>query len=162
MAGWIHAAVDLMIEGNPSRQADEPEAPLHPAGRSACFVCGDDNPSGMKLKFRVTAEGESEAEWTPVAAWEGYPGLIHGGLISTVLDEAMSKAVASTQVRTLTAEMRVRYRRMVETGGRFVIRGKVTERGRRMIRAEAWLESDKGVEHARAWGSFIPAPDGKR
>jgi acyl-coenzyme A thioesterase PaaI-like protein len=153
-----------MTENNPAPAGvpDGPEAPLHPAGRSACFVCGDDNPSGMKLKFRVTAEGESEAEWTPVAAWEGYPGLIHGGLISTVLDEAMSKAVASTQVRTLTAEMRVRYRRMVETGGRFVIRGKVTERGRRMIRAEAWLVSEAGDEHAHAWGSFIPAPDGKQ
>jgi acyl-coenzyme A thioesterase PaaI-like protein len=116
----------------------------------------------MRLKFRVTAEGESEAQWTPVAAWEGYPGLIHGGLIGTVLDEAMSKAVASTKVRTLTAEMRIRYRRMVETGGQFVIRGKVTERGRRMIRAEAWLVSESGEEHARAWGSFVPAPETTR
>lgn len=154
-----------MSEANPSQPAgvpQEPETPLHPAGRSACFVCGDDNPAGMKLKFRVSAVGESEANWTPVPDWEGYPGLIHGGLISTVLDEAMSKAVASTKVRTLTAEMRVRYRRMVETGGQFVIRGWLVERGRRMIRAEASLLSASGEEHAHAWGSFIPAPEDPR
>lgn len=73
------------------------------------------------------------ATWTPVPAWEGFRGIVHGGVVSTVLDEAMSKAVAATGNEALTAELRVRFRRHVTSGDTFLVRGWITSRNRRLI-----------------------------
>lgn len=136
----------------------ETETGLHPTTRSACFVCGHDNPHGMRIRFELSDGGVAEALWTPREDWEGYPGIVHGGLVSTVLDEAMSKAVAATRNKTLTAELRVRYRLPVATGASYILRGWLVKRGRRLIEAEASLSSHSGVEHAHGWASFLFAP----
>ncbi len=142
----------------PVPRESEAEAGLHPTTRSACFVCGHDNPHGMRIRFELLDTGVAEAVWTPEAAWDGYPGIVHGGLVSTVLDEAMSKAVAATSIRTFTAGMRVRYRRPVASGDRFVIRGWVVKRVKRLIEAESSLEGPDGIEYAHAWASFLAPP----
>jgi acyl-coenzyme A thioesterase PaaI-like protein len=95
------------------------------------------------------------AGWTPGPAWEGFRGIVHGGVVSTVLDEAMSKAVAATGIEALTAELRVRYRLPVNSGATFQIRGWIVKRSKRLIQTEASLCSSDGKVHARAWGSFL-------
>src|SRR5665213_2147558 len=59
----------------------------------SCFVCGPDNPRGLRLAFQTNESGEMTAEWIPEPEMEGYQGIVHGGIVSTVLDEAMAKAV---------------------------------------------------------------------
>jgi acyl-coenzyme A thioesterase PaaI-like protein len=98
------------------------------------------------------------ATWTPNPAWEGFRGIVHGGVVSTVLDEAMSKAVAATGSEALTAELRVRFRRHVTSGDVFLIRGWIVKRNRRLIGAEAALTAPDGTEHAHAWASFLTLP----
>jgi acyl-coenzyme A thioesterase PaaI-like protein len=95
------------------------------------------------------------ATWTPNPAWEGFRGIVHGGVVSTVLDEAMSKAVAATGSEALTAELRVRFRRHVTSGDVFLIRGWIVKRNRRLIGTEATLTAPDGTEHAHAWASFL-------
>ena len=122
---------------------------------SGCFVCGQDNPRGLGLRFTRLEDGTMCAEWRPGQDWEGFAGIVHGGVVSTVLDEAMSKAVAATKTQALTAELRVRFRLHVASGATFQIRGWINQRNGRLIETEASLTAPDGTEHAHAWGRFL-------
>lgn len=93
--------------------------------------------------------------WRPDEVWEGYRGVIHGGIVSTVLDEAMSKAVAAAGIRALTCEIRVRLRQRVEVAEELRIRGWVVEKRKRRIVTEATLKAPNGAERAHAWATFL-------
>jgi len=124
-----------------------------------CVVCNLRHPNGLRIKYETTAGGEVTANWLTSSGWAGFPGIIHGGIVSTVLDEAMSKAVASTGCRALTAELRVRFRGQVSPGEDLVIRGWIVARTRRLFRAEASLKAGDGTERAHAWATFLPPPN---
>lgn len=124
-----------------------------------CIVCGPENPRGLKLRFEVQDNGLIAAEWTPTADWEGFRGIIHGGIVSTVLDEAMSQAVSARGWPALTCELRVRLRRHVSPGETFAVRAWVVERQRRKIVTEAVLSGPRGEEYARAWATFLALPE---
>ncbi|MDR3719580.1 MAG: PaaI family thioesterase [Bryobacteraceae bacterium] len=126
--------------------------------RSLCVVCGADHPHGLRLRFDVSPSGGAEADWTPASEWEGFAGIIHGGIVSTVLDEAMSKAVAATSSLAVTGELRVRYRAHVEPGSTYRIRGWINERKKRLLRTEATLTTPSGEERAHAWATFVEVP----
>ncbi|MBS1854462.1 MAG: PaaI family thioesterase [Acidobacteria bacterium] len=135
------------------------ETPLRAQTGNLCVVCGPGHPHGLRLRFEIAPSGDASAPWTPTADWEGFRGVIHGGIVSTVLDEAMSKAVAALPAEAFTAELRVRFRRHVASGSPYLIRGWVVERRKRHITAEAALTTPDGVEHAHAWATFLaPAP----
>jgi acyl-coenzyme A thioesterase PaaI-like protein len=129
----------------------------HAIPNTACFACGQDNAAGLRLRFEVSKES-AEAEWTPVRSWESFQGVIHGGIVATVLDEAMSKAIAGRHWEALTAELRVRLRGRVVPGEPLRVRGWVVERRRRMILAEASLAGSAGAERAHAWATFLVPP----
>lgn len=96
-----------------------------------------------------------EAVWTPSADWEGFEGVTHGGILSTLLDEAMSKAVVACGLVGMTCELKVRYRHFVETGEELHLKGWITERKRRRISAEASLCNNSGEERVHGWGTFL-------
>ncbi len=119
-----------------------------------CVACGPENMSGLLLSFHRDATGVVTAEWMPTSRWEGFKGLIHGGILTTLLDEAMAKAVIALGIPALTCELRVRFRAAVRSGTPLTIRGWVTEhRGRRTL-TEASLVTAAG-ECVHAWGTFI-------
>ena len=128
---------------------------LHARPHSACFVCGQDNPTGLKISFQRQQNGDVSAAWTPGPSWEGFQGIVHGGVVSTVLDEAMSKAVAASGSEALTAELRIRFRLPVKSEAHFFIRGWIVRRSKRLIETEAALTAADGTEHAHAWASFL-------
>ena len=128
---------------------------LHARPPSACLVCGQDNPSGLQIAFQRQDNGDMTATWSPGPAWEGFRGIGHGGVVSTVLDEAMSKAVAATGSEALTAQLQIRFRLPVTSGSDFRIRGWIVKRSKRLIETEATLTSSDGTEHAHAWASFL-------
>jgi acyl-coenzyme A thioesterase PaaI-like protein len=123
--------------------------------QSSCFACGPDNERGLRLRFEKNEAGEMIAEWNPESSTEGFDGIVHGGIVSTVLDEAMAKAVVATEVEALTAELRVRFRRHVASGSKVQIRGWIDSRNRRVIKTEAALAGADGTELAHAWASFL-------
>jgi acyl-coenzyme A thioesterase PaaI-like protein len=136
-------------DGRPSRLVAE----LNPG----CVVCGHLNPHGMQLTFTAEADGVA-AKWIPGKAWESFHGIVHGGVISTVLDEAMSKAIIANGMEAFTVELRVRFKQKLHTGETVLVRGWMVQQQKRRITAEASLCSGSGQEHAHAWGVFLVPP----
>lgn len=128
---------------------------LRAESQTACFVCGPDHPHGLRIRYERAADGSVAADWVPSSGWEGFRGIVHGGILGTVLDEAMSKAVASRGCEALTAELRVRFRHYVVPGERLAIRGWVVDQTGRLTRAEATLQAANGDERAHAWAKFL-------
>jgi uncharacterized protein (TIGR00369 family) len=124
---------------------------------SACFVCGDDNPKGLHVAF-TQQEDAACAEWMPGREWESYPGTIHGGILSSILDEAMAKAILAKGWVAFTVELNVRYKKSVAPGEPLQIRGWVVAKQRRRILAEAAILNAGGVECTHAQGTFLEAP----
>lgn len=131
----------------------EPEsaAPLP----NRCFACGQENGIGLKLVFTRRPPGEALAQWTPAAEHEGWPGVVHGGLLSTVLDEAMSHAVLAAGLKAMTAELRVRFREPAPSGRALAVKGWVVQRSKRLVETEASITGEGGEELAHGWGRFL-------
>jgi uncharacterized protein (TIGR00369 family) len=91
-----------------------------------CFGCGQDNDSGLRLRYRRTGEGSVEAEYAVPDHFRGAEGVVHGGIQATLLDEVMGLAVhsmlAEEDHKIVTAELNVRYRKVAPTGVPLVIR----------------------------------------
>lgn len=137
----------------------QPLAPLDGVLRArenpACFVCGAANAHGLRIRFLTGGPGIVKAQWQPSPEWEGFQGILHGGVVSTVLDEAMSKAVASTQCEALTAELRVRFRKPAVPSEELSVTGWVRKKTKRRIDTEASVTGPDGSELAHAWATFL-------
>jgi uncharacterized protein (TIGR00369 family) len=124
--------------------------------KNYCFVCGMDNPDGMRLKFTL-----DEARQTFVCRFRlskrytGPPGHTHGGIIASILDDAMGKVNKLRQVVALTKEMTVEYLKPVPLHAPLRVEGReVSVNGRQHINiAEIFNEKDEVL--ARSKGVFI-------
>lgn len=81
-----------------------------------CFACGDATGDGLGLRFRLGDDGGVRAEWDCPARYRSYDGILHGGLIATLLDCAMVQTLFAHGIVAHTAELNLRYRRPVSTG----------------------------------------------
>jgi uncharacterized protein (TIGR00369 family) len=111
-----------------------------------CYVCGTDNVAGLRIAFREGPGGGSRAEYVARPEHAGWPGIIHGGLLFTLMDEAVAWACRLAGVRCVTARAEARFRAPVRVGMRLVITGRVTRATTRALRAEAEIRngSDTG------------------
>jgi acyl-coenzyme A thioesterase PaaI-like protein len=137
------------------KAGNEQETRIGARSQSSCFACGSDNSRGLRLHFQRNEDGEMAAEWIPESELEGFRGIVHGGIVSTVLDEAMSKAVAATGEKALTAELRVRFRQQVPSGCIAQVRGWIDSQNKRMTKTEAVLTLSDGTELAHGWATFL-------
>jgi uncharacterized protein (TIGR00369 family) len=100
-----------------------------------CFGCGRNNPIGLKLKF--TRDGDTiRTEFTPDRTHQGWPGLLHGGILGALLDEAMSNIAYATGSMCLTASINIRIRQPIKIEVPLVITARITHQGRRLIETE--------------------------
>jgi uncharacterized protein (TIGR00369 family) len=121
----------------------------------SCFACGEENVRGLKLKIE-DRDGNAVASFVPDASLEGYEGILHGGMISTVLDEVMAWAARyTTGSFAVTAELKVRFLKPVETGKSYLAEGKILGSKGRIVLAEASLADEAGVVRARAEGKLF-------
>lgn len=119
-----------------------------------CFVCGEENHKGLHLDFSPQG-GAVVAEWIPDDQWESFQGIIHGGIVTAVLDEAMSQANIHSGYEALTADLQIRFRKMVLPGERLIVRGWILKITKRIIETEAALTTTDGVEKAHATARFL-------
>jgi uncharacterized protein (TIGR00369 family) len=129
--------------------------PFSHAANNRCFGCGPANTGGLHLQFFRAPD--SSVVSTPVipGTFDGHPGYLHGGIIATLLDEAMSKSVRALGKSSMTRKMEVDYRRPVPSSQEIRITGRVVRSEGRKNWVEAVIEDAEGIELARASGLFI-------
>lgn len=119
-----------------------------------CFGCGDRNPIGLHLKF-FRRDGTVQARFCPTASFEGYVHMMHGGIVATLLDEAMSWAVIDDGHLAVTAKMEIQFREPVPVNEPLIVVGRVERDRRRAIETSGELLSDDGRRLASSRGIFV-------
>jgi uncharacterized protein (TIGR00369 family) len=106
-----------------------------------CYVCGKKNPAGLAVDFTIDKELRSiQARFSPSDAHQGFEGIVHGGILSALLDEAMAKLAFSLGIPAMTAEMTVKFKSPVAPGEELTVSGRLVQETGRLIRAEAKIE----------------------
>jgi uncharacterized protein (TIGR00369 family) len=118
-----------------------------------CFACGQSNPIGLRLRFAPDGEG-IRAEFTPGPHYQGYDGVVHGGIVAAALDDAMANLFHLQGRTAMTARLEVRYRREAPIGERLIVTARMTRDRGRFFTAEATLSLADGTRLAEATGTL--------
>lgn len=94
------------------------QADAHPY----CLVCSGSNPFGLALEFEVMPDGSITASFLGNPTLEGFPGWMHGGMIASLLDGAMTNCLSAHGLVAVTADLKVRYRKPIEIGSEMLLR----------------------------------------
>lgn len=119
-----------------------------------CFGCGPKNPIGLKLKFHWDGK-EARAEFVPDKRHQGWANILHGGIISCLMDEALSYPPYFVGMPCLTAKMEVRLRRPVVVGEKLALVASIVKKNRRLVETRARLELEDGTIAAEATGMMF-------
>ncbi|PLX78558.1 MAG: PaaI family thioesterase [Desulfuromonas sp.] len=108
------------------------------ADNSYCFVCGQNNPLGFKAAIDVDSEQQSACCTVTIPAeFQGWKEMVHGGIISALLDEVCAHAGMTVNENIVTGELTTRFRRPVPVGREVAASARVIEQVRRTIKVEA-------------------------
>jgi uncharacterized protein (TIGR00369 family) len=142
-----------------NKAATSREIPLAHGTQNACFGCGDDNDGGLHLKFFVDDEGRVLCRVRLATQFQGPPGHAHGGIIATLLDEAMSKANRRRNIVAMTRHMSIDYLRPVPLESDLVLEGwsekDAGSASGRKHQCSAELRDASGTVLASATGTFV-------
>jgi acyl-coenzyme A thioesterase PaaI-like protein len=132
---------------------------LQPNSRH-CFVCGLENPHGLHLRFHETGPGEITAEYIAPEHFQGYPGVVHGGIVAAMLDEVTGRVHMNGDPPRFmyTARLEIRYRKNVPVGQFLRLVGRAGESKRRTAVASGALYDAKGELLAEADALLVDIP----
>jgi acyl-coenzyme A thioesterase PaaI-like protein len=116
-----------------------------------------DNPGGLKLKFARQGDYMTTS-FTPGEAYQGYPGVTHGGIIATIMDEVMAQFLFQAGTPVMTAKLEVRYRQAMPADRPTLYRARLTRDARRLFDLEADAVGPSGEVFATARGTYLPLP----
>jgi acyl-coenzyme A thioesterase PaaI-like protein len=130
-------------------------------GSRSCFVCGRENPHGLKLEFFTQAPGVVVANYTVSPDYQGYPGVVHGGIIASMLDEATGRSVmdGSPSGFTVTSQLSIRYRKPVPVGQPIQVIGRAGDRRGRVSKATGEIRGQDGAILAVADAVMVDIPE---
>ena len=121
-----------------------------------CFVCGEKNAGGLRLRFEIDRENLTlRTTFVPPPTYQGWDGLVHGGIISTLLDEAMAKLSYELGYDAVTATLEVRFRTPAPILKPLQVFGEITEVRKRLVRAKARIEKEDGTIVAQATSTLM-------
>jgi uncharacterized protein (TIGR00369 family) len=133
----------------------EKPAPIVPPIQALCFGCGPANPHGLHLEFALIEDNKVVCLTQIPDKFESFSGYLHGGVIATMLDEAMSKAICSLGIKAMTSQMEIEYLRPVPSLKSIRIEGvRIRSEGRKHW-AEAIILNNKGSVLAKSKGVFV-------
>ncbi len=120
-----------------------------------CFVCGPDNDRGLKLTFTETEKGV-EAPFNLPGNLCGYKGVVHGGILATILDEGLGWAgFPATGKQYLTAELKVRYKHPVMSNTDYKLVARLVELKKKIYLAEGEIVDMEGKVHATGEAKYF-------
>jgi uncharacterized protein (TIGR00369 family) len=125
-----------------------------------CFVCGRENPFGLHLDFYDTAPGETSAHVTLTERYQGYPGIVHGGIVAAMLDEVTGRVFMQTDPSRfmVTARLEIRYRKPVPVGEPLALVGHALKDGGRVAQATGQIRDTAGNVLAEAEAFYVTPP----
>jgi acyl-coenzyme A thioesterase PaaI-like protein len=120
-----------------------------------CFVCGIDNPIGLHLKFYTDDEGRCIARFRPKPEHQGFPGHLHGGIISTLLDETMGRVLTPRNIWAMTGRLEIRFGKPVPLDQELTIVGELTRSRTRAYEAKGEIRLPDGTVLVEAQGVYV-------
>ena len=123
-----------------------------------CFACGAENPDGLALEFVSSKDEEISAVFTPKRIHQGYDGMLHGGIVCTLLDAAMTRLLMDIGIAAVTANLNVRFKKPIPIAEALVIRARIEKRRARFFQLSADL-SVNGSVAAMGTGRFLKIKD---
>ncbi len=118
-----------------------------------CFGCGKKNPWGLKLEFYEDGEWYS-ADFTPHEFYQGFPGVVHGGILVTAMDEAMAKVLFHHGIPAFTVKLEVRLLDKAVPGEKLKVSSKIVENKNKIFILEAKITDEDKKKKATAKGVF--------
>lgn len=127
---------------------------------STCFVCGSENKFGLSIQFQFDEQkGEIVAEFLPEDWWCGYKGIVHGGILASILDEGMGWTIfPRTGEYYLTIELNVRYKQPLVAGVKYLLKARFIGEKGKIFFAEGEIYDEKGAVYAKGKGSYKRKP----
>jgi uncharacterized protein (TIGR00369 family) len=119
-----------------------------------CFACGEKNPIGLKLKFEYD-ENSVKMRFTPGKEHQGWSNVIHGGILTTLLDEAMAKLIINEGHFAVTSSMEIKFLRPAQVGEELLVYGEIIDIEGRNIHASSKITNSKGKTVATGKGIYV-------
>lgn len=123
-----------------------------------CYVCGKNNPQGLRLNFEQPKKGRLTASIVFSKHHQGFKNIVHGGMIATVLDEMMVNLAWKEGVPAVTAELNIRLKKAILVGQKVLLEGRLEKMGEgknRVLYASAEARDEKGEVLASATATCI-------
>jgi len=119
-----------------------------------CFVCGKKNELGLKLDF-MTQYNKTRAVFIPQKHHQGYKDIVHGGILSAVLDEAMTRLGYELGLNTVTARIEVNFRKPAYVDAKLILEGEIIKEHGKKVFAKSTLTKEDGTLIADATGILV-------
>lgn len=123
-----------------------------------CFACGLENPIGLKMAFYEDDEGRVVANFTPGEEHQGYPGVVHGGIVTALLDEVLGRVAIGAGRWMVTGRLNIRFRRPITVGETLTIVGEAMSWKKHLLEARGEIRLADGQVGAEATGTFLEIP----
>jgi acyl-coenzyme A thioesterase PaaI-like protein len=126
-----------------------------------CFVCGLKNKFGIQARFYITENKELVALFTPVEEHQSYPGRLHGGIASAVLDETIGRAILNkyeTEVWGVTIDLNVKFKKPIPLNEELKVVGRITSENSRMFEGTGEIILMNGDVAVTAHGKYLKVP----
>ncbi len=127
-----------------------------PSSRS-CYVCGRENPVSLRMTFFLQDDGDVTSELVVPEAYAGYPGMVHGGNIAAMMDEAAGRAATGDEPNrfAVTSQLMIKYRQPVPTNQLLKVRGRLLKKRGKVSQAYGEIRNQDGELLAEAEGIFV-------
>lgn len=126
-----------------------------------CFVCGLKNKFGIHAHFYITELEELIAVFTPSEEHQSYPGRLHGGIASAVLDETIGRAILNkyeTEVWGVTIDLSVKFKRPIPLNEELKVIGRITSENSRFFEGTGEIVLSNGDIAVTAYGKYLKVP----
>jgi acyl-coenzyme A thioesterase PaaI-like protein len=124
-----------------------------------CFVCGRENPIGLRMQFYSGDDGCVYANYSPRVEHQSYPGVMHGGLITAMLDEIIGRTAIAHNLWCMTAQLSIRFKKPVPIGAPLKLKGTITKKSNRLLEGRGEIRLADGSLAVEATGTYIKIPD---
>jgi acyl-coenzyme A thioesterase PaaI-like protein len=141
-------------EGPALNSQDRPNPPVL-VDDGWCFVCGKENPQGLRMAWSLDSRGRAISRFRTTRLHQGWIGVVHGGILAAVLDEAMAQRLRLAGMRTLTAKLEVRYRRPTPIDVELLAEGWIESESAHGLRLRALVLDEEGTCYADAAGTCV-------